>query len=312
MRKNFTQPTLENIERLRTFLRDVYIPSWYEGVDLDRFRDSDEGIHTVNMHLFQRLQLDRYQFVPWLGSILPLRGARILEIGCGTGSASVSLAEQGAHVTGLDVFPEAVETARLRAEIHGLEIACIQGNAQQLDTFFSIGQFDVIVFFAVLEHMTLDERQASIRKAWALLQPEQYLCVTDTPNRLWFYDAHTSQMPFFHWLPDELAFSYSKNSPNFPFNTQFRELSDEAMLRFIRCGRGVSYHELDLALGFSPNIISDQTAFISSRNPTIFVKRMLAGDASRERFLNAYAPGVPRAFFRENLNWVAQKPTEHS
>jgi 2-polyprenyl-3-methyl-5-hydroxy-6-metoxy-1,4-benzoquinol methylase len=93
LRKNSTQPTPENVERLRSYLRESYIPSWYEGVDIDRFRDSEDGLAIVAMHLSQRLHFDRYQFVPWLSSILPLKGARILEIGCGTGSASVSLAE---------------------------------------------------------------------------------------------------------------------------------------------------------------------------------------------------------------------------
>lgn len=307
LRKNFSQPKEADVDKLRRFLRDVYIPSWYEGVDLNKFRESDEGAAVVDMHLFQRLQFDRYQFVPWLSSILPLKGARILEIGCGTGSASISLAEQGAIVTAFDLHTEALDATKLRAEIHGLDVACINGNAQELDEFFSAGQFDMIVFFAVLEHMTIEERQTSLRKAWALLNPGQFLCLTDTPNRLWFYDSHTSHMPFFHWLPNELAFAYSKNSPNFPFNTQFRELSDEAMLTFIRCGRGVSYHELELALGFSPEIISDQTAFVAAHNPAKFLKRILARDASRERFLNSFATNVHRGFFRENLNIIAKK-----
>jgi 2-polyprenyl-3-methyl-5-hydroxy-6-metoxy-1,4-benzoquinol methylase len=303
LRKNFTRPKQEGVERLRDYLRNVYIPSWYVGVDLDKFLSSDEGVTDVNLHVTQRLELDRYQFVPWLSSILPLKDARILEIGCGTGSA----AEQGAIVTALDLHKEALDATSLRAEIHGLEVTCIEGNAADLDTFFKPGQFDMIVFFAVLEHMTLDERRISLQKAWALLRPGQFLCLTDTPNRLWFYDSHTSHLPFFHWLPDEIAFAYSKNSPSFPFNTQFRESSADAMLTFTRCGRGVSYHELDLALGFSPEIISDQTAFLASRNPVRFIKRALAGDGRREKFLNSFASYVHRGFFRESLNVVAKK-----
>jgi 2-polyprenyl-3-methyl-5-hydroxy-6-metoxy-1,4-benzoquinol methylase len=312
LRRKFTQPTAEGVDQLRTFLRAVYIPSWYEGIDLERFQDSEEGRATLHMHLSQRLQLHRYQFVPWINSVLPLNGARILEIGCGTGSASVSLAEQGAKVTALDLHAEALQATDLRARIHRLDITCVQGNAQQLDTLFDAGQFDMIVFFAVLEHMTLGERQISLQQAWALLKKGQFLCVADTPNRLWFYDSHTAHMPFFHWLPDELAFAYSKNSPRFPFNTQFREPSGEAMLTLIRAGRGVSYHELDLALGFSPKIISDQTAFLAARNPAKFLKRILARDASRERLLNSYAPERHRAFFRDSLNLIATKHSAQS
>jgi 2-polyprenyl-3-methyl-5-hydroxy-6-metoxy-1,4-benzoquinol methylase len=304
LRKHFSRA--KDSAPLRDYLRDVYIPSWYEGVDLELFHASAEGHSTLRMHLSERLQLDRYQFVPWIDHILPLNGTRILEIGCGTGSATLSLAEQGATMTALDLHTEALGATALRCQLHGFEATCINGNAQELENLFQPGQFDMIIFFAVLEHMTLAERQSSLEAAWALLTPGQYLCITDTPNRLWPYDSHTSYLPFFHWLPDELAFAYSRNSPRFPFNTRFREPSEAATLNFIRHGRGVSYHELELALK-KVEIVSDQTAYLSARNPVKFLKRVLARDGRREKMLNDYAPALPRALFRENLNLVVRR-----
>jgi 2-polyprenyl-3-methyl-5-hydroxy-6-metoxy-1,4-benzoquinol methylase len=49
-----------------------------------------------------RLQMGRYELIPWLEHTMPLRGKRILEIGCGTGAATVALAEQGANVAALE------------------------------------------------------------------------------------------------------------------------------------------------------------------------------------------------------------------
>ena len=46
-----------------------------------------------------------------------LRGARVLDIGCGGGLLSEALAKEGAQVTAIDLAPELVKVARL----HGLE-----------------------------------------------------------------------------------------------------------------------------------------------------------------------------------------------
>ncbi len=43
-----------------------------------------------------------------------LRGARILDAGCGTGALAVELAERGADVVGVDISPRLIEIARTR------------------------------------------------------------------------------------------------------------------------------------------------------------------------------------------------------
>jgi ubiquinone/menaquinone biosynthesis C-methylase UbiE len=47
-------------------------------------------------------------------------GARVLEIGCGTGSGLVALAERGAQVVGLDLDESSLEVARRRCSMHGV------------------------------------------------------------------------------------------------------------------------------------------------------------------------------------------------
>jgi SAM-dependent methyltransferase len=50
-----------------------------------------------------------------------IRPCRALEIGCGTGTNSVWLAQQGFEVTGIDVAPLAVERAEQRAHAAGVK-----------------------------------------------------------------------------------------------------------------------------------------------------------------------------------------------
>ena len=307
-KRNFTQSRPGGIAELRELIETTYFPSWYVGADIGQLIRSAEGQFALRMHLFQRLEMDRYELIPWLDSAMPLRGARILEIGCGTGSATVSLAEQGAKVTSLDVHAEALLAAQKRCQIHGLDdVRFVSENAENLGSIFPTGSFDLILFFAVLEHMTLAERETALRAAWALLDKGQYLCLGETPNRLWPYDAHTSQLPFFNWLPDEIAFRYAQYSPLPSLRTRFRVIGDESMLRFRREGRGVSYHELDLALDGQYQILSDQISFLAARNPIRLIKRFVARDGARERALNTYAPERHRGFFRQSLDIVIKK-----
>jgi 2-polyprenyl-3-methyl-5-hydroxy-6-metoxy-1,4-benzoquinol methylase len=306
--RNFTEPSPQGAAELRELLVDSYFPSWYEGLESEGFAASEEGRSALEMHVHRRLEMDRYELVPWLNSILPLEGVRILEVGCGTGSATVALAEQGARVTAFDIHDEALLATRKRCEAHNIHtVQFLRANAQDIGSLFQSGQFDIIFFFAVLEHMTLSEREAALRGAWSLLGEQQYLCIGETPNRLWPDDTHTSQLAFFNWLPDEIAFRYARYSPLTAMRSRFREITEESMLRFRREGRGVSFHELDLALDGGYQVRSDQVAFLAAHNPIKLVKRILARDGAHERALNSHTPRRHRAFFREYLNFVIQK-----
>ena len=54
----------------------------------------------------------------------PPAGAKVVELGCGTGSSSLALAAAGYRVLGVDVVPEAIAAARGRAEAAGMQHAC--------------------------------------------------------------------------------------------------------------------------------------------------------------------------------------------
>jgi len=200
-------------------------------------------------NLLARTESDRRLIVPWLDDACSLEGLRVLEIGCGTGCSTVALAEQGAFVTGIDVDTDALRVAQDRCRLYGLRAELHELNAAEAARHFCNRDFDLIIFFACLEHMTISERLEAMPALWALLRKGAWLAVVETPNRLWYFDFHTSQLPFFNWLPNDLAFAYSRFSDRAKFKDDFRVNDPSHMQDFLRTGRGVSYHEFDLTIG---------------------------------------------------------------
>jgi SAM-dependent methyltransferase len=60
-------------------------------------------------------------------------GERVVDVGCGTGNTSIAAARAGAHVTGVDLTPKMLASARAAAAREGV-IACtfLEGDAQAL------------------------------------------------------------------------------------------------------------------------------------------------------------------------------------
>jgi 2-polyprenyl-6-hydroxyphenyl methylase / 3-demethylubiquinone-9 3-methyltransferase len=81
-----------------------------------------------------------------------LAGCRALDVGCGGGLLSESLARAGAQVTGIDLAPGMVEVARLHAAEGGLAIDYRVSSAEELAQARP-GEFDVVACMEMLEHV---------------------------------------------------------------------------------------------------------------------------------------------------------------
>jgi 2-polyprenyl-3-methyl-5-hydroxy-6-metoxy-1,4-benzoquinol methylase len=86
-----------------------------------------------------------------------LSGKRVLEIGCGAGSAACILAMAGAHVTAIDLTEKAVEIARENARVQGLsDIAILRMDAEQME--FANNAFDYAYSWGVIHHSNAPEQ----------------------------------------------------------------------------------------------------------------------------------------------------------
>ncbi|AGA91939.1 ubiquinone biosynthesis O-methyltransferase [Thioflavicoccus mobilis 8321] len=81
----------------------------------------------------------------------PLAGLRLLDIGCGGGILSESLARLGAEVVGIDVAPKNIRVASLHAERAGLAIDYRLVSAEELAA--SGATFDAVLNMEVIEHV---------------------------------------------------------------------------------------------------------------------------------------------------------------
>ena len=132
------------------------------------------------------------------------------------------------------------------------------------------------------------------------------LTVIETPNRLWYFDGHTSMMPFYHWLSDDIAYQYSKFSKRQNFNDLYNDFSDkDSVLHFLRRGRGLSFHEFDLAISNSENlnVISSLSSFQGIR----YDMRMTALDRQYKKLLTKINKNIDKSFFDKFLYLTIKK-----
>jgi magnesium-protoporphyrin O-methyltransferase len=78
-----------------------------------------------------------------------LRGARVLDAGCGTGAMAVELAQRGAHVVAADISPALIDIARARAP-EGLAIDWQAGDLTDpgLGAFDHVVAMDSLIYYA--------------------------------------------------------------------------------------------------------------------------------------------------------------------
>ena len=103
----------------------------------------------------------------------------VLDIGCGGGLISESLAKKKAKVTGIDENICSIKQAKEHAKISSLKIKYIN---QSLDSFFNKNKkkFDLILCLEVLEHV--DNVEEALKKISKLMNPDGTL-ILSTINR---------------------------------------------------------------------------------------------------------------------------------
>lgn len=102
----------------------------------------------------------------WIDGLAGLAGKRVLDIGCGGGILSDSMARRGADVTGIDLSVKALRVAQLHALEAGTANVSYKEISAEAMALEQPGEFDVVTCMEMLEHVP---DPASVVRACATL-----------------------------------------------------------------------------------------------------------------------------------------------
>ncbi|OSZ75967.1 bifunctional 2-polyprenyl-6-hydroxyphenol methylase/3-demethylubiquinol 3-O-methyltransferase UbiG [Hydrogenophaga sp. IBVHS1] len=105
----------------------------------------------------------------WIEGLVPLAGKQVVDIGCGGGILSDSMARKGANVLGIDLSAKALRVAQL----HALEASTANVRYQEISAealaLEHAGEFDVVTCMEMLEHVP--DPSSVVRACRALVKP---------------------------------------------------------------------------------------------------------------------------------------------
>jgi len=163
----------------------------YYDLNADKWWKEDETLYLSN-----HLNKSRFEF---FSSFVPdWQGIKVLDIGCGGGSACEFLARLNACVSGIDLSLNSIKIAQEHANESNLKIDYRWGVAENLP--YEENSFDVILCFDVLEHV--DDWKQVISEAYRVLKKDG-LFLFDTINKsfkskiimIWLLEDTLKQIP---------------------------------------------------------------------------------------------------------------------
>lgn len=117
--------------------------------EIQKFNDQDWWNPNGELKTLHDINPTRFEFIE---EFVDLKGQKALDIGCGGGIISEGLAQRQAHVTAIDMAPNAIEIAKAHAKSADLSIDYQVITAEAFAEAHQ-AQFDVITCLEMLEHV---------------------------------------------------------------------------------------------------------------------------------------------------------------
>jgi 2-polyprenyl-6-hydroxyphenyl methylase / 3-demethylubiquinone-9 3-methyltransferase len=122
----------------------------------------DKASEFKPLHAINPLRLN------FIDGLIGLQGKRVLDVGCGGGILSESMAEKGADVTGIDLGDKALKVAKLHQLESGSKVDYRLISVEDLSKEQS-ASFDVVTCMEMLEHVP--DPEAIVRACAQLVKP---------------------------------------------------------------------------------------------------------------------------------------------
>lgn len=110
-----------------------------------------------------------------LAPLIPAQPVRIADLGCGTGSLAVLLAEHGNRVSGVDISGNMIRLAQAKARAAGVAVDFVRGDAA--DPPFAEASFDLVLARHVL--WAFENPDAVLQRWVDLLAPDGRLILIE-------------------------------------------------------------------------------------------------------------------------------------
>jgi ubiquinone/menaquinone biosynthesis C-methylase UbiE len=113
------------------------------------------------------------------------QGARVLDVGCGTGTLTLEARRRaGAEgsVVGIDVSPQMIARARAKAEEAGLDVTLEVASAESLP--LADASCDIVLCSLALHHLRRNQRRTAVEEMHRVLAPGGRVVIVDlSPER---------------------------------------------------------------------------------------------------------------------------------
>jgi ubiquinone/menaquinone biosynthesis C-methylase UbiE len=169
---------------------------------------------------FDEIEFRKYLVEPHIPGFVEFErwaGKRVLEVGCGIGTDSISFARAGAELTAVDLSGESLRLAEQRAQVMGVadRIRFVQANAEELTSAIDDGPYDLAYSFGVIHHTPHPERALS--EIRSVLAPSGTLKLMIYHRRSWkvFWIVAAQERGRF-WKTDELVAKHSEAQTGCP------------------------------------------------------------------------------------------------
>ncbi len=163
------------------------------------------GLYDPAIALLTRERLWRARL---LDQVAPSPGETIIDLGCGTGSFALAMAQRApeARIIGLDPDADILARAAAKTEADGRTLRFVQGFARDVDALLGGGVADKVVSSLVFHQLPMAEKRAGLAASLRALKPGGTLHVAD-------YGRQTGVMRLLFRLVQSLD-GYENTQPN--------------------------------------------------------------------------------------------------
>ncbi|NIM94391.1 MAG: methyltransferase domain-containing protein [Anaerolineales bacterium] len=124
-----------------------------------------------------------------------IQPCRAIDLGSGTASNCIFLAQHGFDVTGVDYAPAAIDKGRAMAREAGVEVEFIVDDLTDLQHVQ--GTFDLLVDYGTLDDLSQSDRDLYVQNVWQLTHPgSQFLLYGFEWSPRWWEKPFHARMAF--------------------------------------------------------------------------------------------------------------------